>query len=272
MPLTNQVTGGSLQALVVFKGAGAFYQITGDQATSNLALSVVNGSVGTSAPNTLCPMPLGIGFIAPDGFRILGLSGTLSDPIGPDGKGIYVPFANALYPSRMCAAFSQNTFRVTVQNAAANGQPFQEYWYDFDPKSWNGPHTFPHALLEGCDALSCFIGAAIGINSALWQSVPDPINSTVYVENGNPITWIYETSLLPDNQDMAMNQVTEATIAMALAATDPVRVIAYDEFGNALDTVYISSFTPKPTLWGQFKWGRANWSGAGGRQARIGAP
>ena len=149
LPLTSQVTGGVVQSLIAFKGAQSMYQITGDAALSTLALNLINGSVGTLAPNTICNTPLGLAYVAIDGLRVLGFQGTVTDPIGAFGKGVAVPFIAAQYPSRMCAAFNQNTYRVSVQNGAAVNSPWQEYALQFEEKHLARPAHFPRRLDPG---------------------------------------------------------------------------------------------------------------------------
>jgi hypothetical protein len=270
LPLTSQVTGGILQALIVFKGGGPLTQITGDAATNNLADNVITGSVGTLAPNTICATPSGLAFMATDGLRILSLAATLGDPIGVNGRGVSLPFINTINPSRMCAAFGQNVYRITTKNIGAAAQPEQEYWYDFNEKAWNGPHSFPYALIEAYTdpgGLYDFIGAGYGIAGMLWGSTAVPLNSSTYVENGQPLNWTYSTTLLPDNNEGVMNQIIQTTLAMALSSADIVRVVAYNEQGGALDTAYVQGLNVPSTKWGQFLWGRANYSappGSGG--------
>jgi hypothetical protein len=261
LPFVNTVTGGALQALIVFKGAGSMYQITGDAALSNLSQNYIDGSVGTNAPNTITNTPEGLYYIAPDGMRMLALSGQPSQPLGAQGSGVNVPFLNAVSPSRMCADFSQNTFRVTVQNGQAPGQPFQEYFYDFRLRVWTGPHTFPSALIAAFGDANSFITAPAGIKASLWQSDVTPSDSSSYLENGAMMNWAYTTTLMPDNDQMFENAVTETALALAIAPSDTLRIVAYNELGIARGTVYVTGVTPPVTLWGQFCWGANNWYG-----------
>jgi hypothetical protein len=296
LPLTNNVTGGTLQSLIAFKGAEPFYQITGDSAASTLSVSVVEGSVGTLAPNTICPTPLGLAFIAVDGLRILALTGVLSDPIGANGKGVSVPFIYASYPTRMCAAYGQNTLRVSVQNSQVNGQPWQEFFFDFNQKSWSGPHSFPASLISSFTEASQvgFVYAPQSVVASLWFHSIIPLISSIYEENGNPLSWTWQTSLLPDNEQMHMNRVVKTTIAMLLPPSQVVMVDAYDEAGvllNSAEIVYINIYeeaiwdevnwdgsdvfgpipVPGSSEWGAVTWGSFTWGSASGyfKQRRV---
>jgi hypothetical protein len=234
LPLTSQVAGGTLQALIAFKGAGPYTQITGDAATSNLAKNEVAGSVGTLGPNTICTTPDGIAYISPDGLRVITLAGTTTPVIGDGGEGVALPFISVDHPSRMCAAFNEQTFRVSVQNLAANGDPTQEYWFDIKDKTWSGPHTFPADLIEAYHGTTAFpfIHFANGINGKLWSSSTKPLPTASYTENGVALSFVFQSALLPDNEEMAMNAVVETTLAYEAPSTQMMTVLAADESGQ----------------------------------------
>jgi hypothetical protein len=260
LPLTSQVAGGTLQALIAFKGAGPYTQITGDAATSNLAKNEVAGSVGTLGPNTICTTPDGIAYISPDGLRVITLAGTTTPVIGDGGEGVALPFISVDHPSRMCAAFNEQTFRVSVQNLAANGDPTQEYWFDIKDKTWSGPHTFPADLIEAYHGTTAFpfIHFANGINGKLWSSSTKLLPTASYTENGVALSFVFQSALLPDNEEMAMNAVVETTLAYEAPSTQMMTVLAEDELGNVLDTVYLNG-SSTGTLWDSFNWGAGTW-------------
>jgi len=262
VPLTSQLTGGIQQSLTVFKGAAALTQITGDAATSNLAQNTIQGSVGTLAPNSTASTPYGTAFIAADGLRVLGLTGTLSEPIGSQGSGVCVPFLNALYPSRMCADYAEDIYRVTVQNAAAPGEPTYEYWFNFQNQEWTGPHTCAMRMIAAYSNGAAFLGAPYQSNGVLWQSGVLPVASSVYVENGEQLTWTYQTSLLPDNREGSYNKVVQSSIALAILASDVLLVSAVDDSGATLAAVNVSGFSGAASYWGTGTWGSGVWGAA----------
>jgi hypothetical protein len=262
VPLTSQLTGGIQQSLTVFKGAAALTQITGDAATSNLAQNTVAGSVGTLAPNSTAQTPYGTAFMAVDGLRVLGLTGTLSEPIGTNGAGICVPFLNALYPSRMSADYAEDVYRVTVQNAAAPGEPTYEYWFNFQNQQWTGPHTCAMRMISAYSNGADFLGAPYQSNGVLWQSGVIPIASSVYVENGQQLTWTYQTSLLPDNREGSYNKVVQSSIALAILSSDTLLVSAVDDSGATLAAVNVSGFSGAESYWGAATWGSGVWGSA----------
>lgn len=272
LPLANQVTGGVIQSVIAFKGASVYWQITGDPATTNLAANAVAGSVGTTAPNSVTATPSGLAYIAPDGLRIVGLNGESSEPIGADGQGVSIPFIYAVAPTRIASAYNQNVLRVSVQNGSVNGQPYQEWWYHFTRRVWTGPHSFPAALIApyNNNAISTFIMAPQGVAASLWQSDAVPGLNSTYVENGANLSFAYQTSLLPDNQSAAMNQVVESAQAFALPGALSVTVLVADEAGAQLGLVILSGGNPEGTTWGAFVWGSFPWGSSVGpfRQVR----
>ncbi len=272
MPLANQVVGGVVQSLIVFKGAEFMAQITGDQATSNLAVNDLNIISGTLAPNTLVPTPYGLLYVAPDGVRVVGFNAQVSEPIGANGQGVNLPFINALSPSRMCADFNENTLRVSLQNGTISGSPYQEYHFSFSLKVWTGPHTSAAYMMTSIHVgENTFIAALVGTQGKLFSSSVVPHLDSSYTENGTALSWTYGTVLLPDNEQMAMNKIVQTSVAMQLPATQTVSVQAVNEIGTILDTVYISTTNTATTIWGGFLWGAAVWGAATGyfQQYRV---
>lgn len=288
LPLNSTTQGGIIQSLIAFKGSAAVYQITGDQATTNLVVNIIQGSVGTLAPNTLVATPLGLSYIAPDGLRIIDLTARCSDPIGAHGDGVSVPFIYALNPSRMCAAFHHNILRIACQNGDSPTQAYQEFWFDFTAKVWTGPHTFcgsAASIVRGYDgpagtsyAGHDFVSFATGVDGKLWSSAAIPLLNSVYTENGAALNSVWQTILLPDNEQMAENAIVESALGLVLPATVQVTVTVADEAGAVLDggTVTLTGPGTGPTLWGAFSWGSAPWGALGGYfqqyQLNWGAP
>ena len=296
-PFVNTVTGGAVQALIVFKGAEAFFQITGDAATNDLAQNLVNGSVGTLAPNSICATTRGLAFIAPDGLRVLQPTGTLTDPVGRAGQGVHDPLIDAINPSRMCAGFNNNVVRISCQPAAGSELPV-EFFYDFDRNVWTGPHTFPSALIQPyvgaaggtgfisapsnllvgsttfvglldannqplLDANGQPLGEAVssGAPTGLWLSYTEPNVGSTYTENGLALSCVFQPTLLPDNQSMSMNAMVETNLAVAIPAGSMITVLVTDEAGLELDQEVLSGTAAAATIWDAFAWGSAPWGG-----------
>ena len=266
LPLSNQL-GGMVQSLIVFKGASNMFQVTGDAAstTAPLTLNALNVATGTLAPNSITPTPKGLAFVAPDGLRLIDFNGMVSDPIGDAGSGITTPFIYAVAPSRIAAACNAKVFRVSVQNGFAAGSPVEEYWYDIPRACWSGPHTFPAALIQpynGTFIMQAAHGAArVGIEHKLYQSDAAQSSTSTYVENGNQMSFLWKTAMLPDQQQMAENAMIETTLNIAYAAGSVFSIAAGDENGALFDTVILTA-PAATTVWGGFTWGAALWQGA----------
>jgi len=260
LPLNSQLTGGVIQSLIVFKAAAQMWQITGDAALASNPLNVnaMNVATGTNAPLSICATSKGLAFIAPDGLRVIAFNGSISDPIGDAGGGITLPFIFAIAPSRITAAASAKTYRVSVQNGAATATPNQEFWYDIPRGCWSGPHSFPASQIEVYN--NTFIEAPIGVTAKLFRSDSVQGSTSTYVENGNQMSFTWATSMLPDTQQMSENAMVESTINMALAAGSILNVFAANQDGAVFDSIIIAATGPA-TLWGQFNWGQALWQG-----------
>ena len=260
LPL-NSLLGGIVQAIIAFQGITAMQQITGAFATSNLSVNVLPVPTGTLAPLSIVPTTEGLAFVSPEGLRIINFAANVGPPIGDAGSGVAFPFIYALYPSRICAAATADTLRITAQSSDLIDNPFYEYWYDFTRRVWSGPHTFPAAMIQPW--ANTFIMAAIASPARLWQSDAIPNGSLTFIENGQQMGFFYATSQLPDTGAMAENAVIESTIMLALPAAAQVSVGCTADDGTILDSVIIFGISAPSTIWGQFIWGQARWGTLG---------
>lgn len=264
LPFT-QLIGGILQAVIAFQGDAQMQQITGDQATSNLAVNALGIGVGTNSPLTIDNSPIGLMFAAPDGLRLIDFNGNVSPPIGTNGDGIVNPFLNAVTPTRTCAAYNQDVYRVTVQNAAISGSPYQEYWYHISKKIWSGPHTSTASIIsarQGAAADNDFVMSPIGTTGLLAESDVIPNSSATYTEGNNALTWTYQPTLLPDSGAMSENAMVETTIMLSLPPTQQINILATNENGVSLNNVNIRGMNSPSGLWGSATWGAFTWSSA----------
>ena len=255
VPLSSQYTGGVQQSMTVFKGAGTLYQVTGDAAAGNfsvngasynitggtatdggLTINAVAGSVGTLSPRSIVGTPNGTMFLAVDGLRLLSLVGSLSEPLNTYGRGVATPFLNALYQSRVVAAYAENIYRVTTQDASQQGNPLSEYWFDINEQVWTGPHTIPNRAAQPYSSGASFLIAPFNVNGQIWRSDAIPNFNSSYVENGSQIQCQYRTVLLPDNQQSRWNKAIQGTLTMSLNVADSVSVEVDDDRGNILGT------------------------------------
>lgn len=259
LPLDTQI-GGIIQSLIVFKGVSNAFQVTGDFVpTIGWSVNSLNIATGTLSPSAICSTPLGLAFISPEGLRIIDFNAHVSPPIGDAGNGVTAAFIYALEPSRTCAAANANVIRISVKNGNAAGSPVQEYWYHINRQCWSGPHTFPASCIQPYK--NTFIEAAAGVDHILFQSDAAQTSTSTFVENGVQTSFQWQTSMLPDTQQMCENNVLESTINMALSAGVTITVSALDQNNTVLNSVAITP-TGSSTIWGNFIWGQANWLGA----------
>lgn len=260
LPLDNQL-GGVIQALLVFKGTTAIYQITGDAATMNLSSNTLNAATGTLSPRTIMATPNGVAFLAPDGLRIIDFDAHVSEPVGLAGAGVNVPFLNIPYPSRACAACTAEVMRFSVQNSSIANQPWQEYWYDVDREVWSGPHTFPATMLAPYN--NAFIIAPQSVTGELYSSNSIPTATDGVVENGVALSWVYQTVMLRDNEQMAMSEICEMQVkTTAIYGTPSISVIAQDENGTILNAFTYTYANLSGAIWDVSQWDSAVWGGS----------
>lgn len=284
IPFSNTTQqGGVVQGLILFQADAAMWQITGDAATSNLSLNFV-APMGTFAPLSIVTVPPALRFIAPDGMRQLSADGTVSPPLGANGDGVAMPFVNVIYPSRMCAAYNEDVYRVTSTGYISVGgsvlpvEAAAEYFYHEKLGVWSGPHTDPARLIcsrndeTGQHGFFMFrltdptfvlgsgrnwllvTGMAVMLGergtvpgpTSLWFSDTRPMIGSQYRELGLPLNWVLETSLLPDTGGMVQSVMTETAIALALSPTGSCAVSAIDDRGVTLDTVAVRGFPSPP--------------------------
>jgi hypothetical protein len=269
LPLSSPITGGIIQAIVVFQGVSAMQIITGDPTTNNLALNTMKVGTGTLSPLSIVSHNDGMAFASPEGMRVVNFSAVVSNPIGDGGTGITTPFIFVISPSRTCGAANAGVIRYSLQDGSDLNQPREEYWFDLTRKVFHGAHTFPADQIQPWQAT--FVIAPVGVPAKLFQSDPQPNINSVFTENGATMTFVFTTTLLPDNDSGAMNAIIESNIAANYPPQTVAVVTAIDDSGAVLDTVQMSGIGVPNTIWGNFTWGQAPWLGGAGtlRQRAI---
>lgn len=268
LPLANQL-GGIIQSLMVFKNGNVF-QVTGDAALNNLAVNALNVATGTATALGITTTPKGLAFLSPDGVRIIDFNARVSDPIGMYGAGVNRPFVFAVQPTRVVLTCNANLLRITTQNSLKQGSPFEEYWYDMTKQNWSGPHTFPPSNADIFDGT--FIIVAQGVNAQLFRSDVTIQPTSTFIENGQQMSIVFKTSILPDTQEMNEIALNEHTINMVLDAQGSTyNVQALGVNGGLLGSVNLLPPAFQP-LWGAFNWGAANWGSSNTGLASIQIP
>jgi GTA TIM-barrel-like domain len=256
MPLINQTQGGIIQALTVFTSAYSIYQITGDVALSNLALNQLQVETGTYSQNSVCSTPQGVCFVSPEGVRFVAQNGTITDPIGVGGTGLNRIFGYAATPTRIAIAYGGDAIRFNILNNYVTGTILYEFFYHLTRKIWSGPHTFPASLISSFG--NSFIISPVGVPGALHRSNVVPTSTDSYVENNARMEWQFVTPLVPPAKDMAMHEVIEQTISMAVNPADDYNFSFVDDQNNIIQATTIAH-TTEPSIWGQALWGEVLW-------------
>lgn len=251
-PLVTSVQG-IIQSLAVFK-PNVIALITGDDSEGNLTLNIISSSVGCSAGRTIAATSKGLKFMATDGIRLLGQDGTLGDP-NPDLK---IPFIYALTPSRASAAYNNNIYRITVQNGHENGNPLEEYWFDERQNAFTGPHSFTQDMAVAYN--SEFVVFNSNFAPGLYTSEVVQDGTSIYVENGNDMTFLMRTSPMTDGGTLYENSCVLTVVDMELPTNgDSYTFVASDVNRGVLSQAKVTAPT-SGAIWNAFIWGLGVWT------------
>jgi hypothetical protein len=263
LALTSPLTGGVTQAFYIIQGTANILQVTGDATSNNLAVQNLNLNVGSSASNGFATCADGLLMMAPDGIRLVDLTGRINPVLGSQGNGVAVPFQNALYPTRAAGAFNMGVYRIAIEVATSTGTAFNEYWFDMDKKVTTGPHSFTSALIEPLNYLNTnsFLVVPNGGGASLWRSDILPSSGSIYEENGTALTFSYLTSLMPVLPEMKMGNIAETLLTASLTPAMATVATAYDQTGAAVATAS-PSVSGTFSLWGSGIWGTMVWGSA----------
>ena len=257
-----------LQGIVTFK-ASKIYLLTGDVTTSNLGANEISDSVGTAAPRSAVLTPEGLKFMANDGIRTISFWGSLGEP----DENLATPFIYALSPSRACAVYNSDTYRICVQNGQLNTSPYQDWWYNCKYKAWTGPHSFRYdcAVAVSNDFILC----SNAIPGKTWYSYSVQGHQGVgvtFTENGVSLSFGYQTPPMDDLGNIYANACTRSTIEVAVPAEGQTyNFTAQNESGTVLATAALTQPVAE-AVWGAFLWGAANWGASQSGLAPVTIP
>lgn len=240
LPMTTAISG-IIQALIAFK-ENNIWQITGDAATSNLALNTLNIASGSIAPNSIATTPQGLVYMDHDGIRIIQPTGAVQGPL----NDIRLPFINATYPSRVAAASNGTIYRITVPNALTGTT--QNYWFDFSRNGWTGPHSFVDGLVKSFG--EGFVMARNDYPGKLFYSDIQQLNSSTFIELGTQMNWKLLTTPMADSGNAMKVWSIIATQNVSMAPKPNLfQYQAIDEQGNTLAECYLPSLISPPAEW-----------------------
>jgi hypothetical protein len=275
-------TAGVIGALICFKST-QIWQVTGDAAvTGSLALNFLSLNIGTTSPRSVVPSPLGTFFAGPDSAYVVTPNGSVVPLTGQLGATslpyLRQPFGNVQVPSRVCAAYAGNIYRICIPTIIDGVQMTGDYWFDTRRMKWTGPHTFLYDCVSS--AGNYFIlSSALNVNALFSSNIyPNPL--TQYADNGNPFNVNMISASFPKLNDMEMKQVIESTIELeATSVSTAFTFTAYNDEGSKIGTITdIPSFKGKASytgigqtgvtnsaVWGTNLWGDGSrWGGITG--------
>ena len=249
---------GIVAALIVFK-TSQIWQITGDAAISgSLSLNYLSLNVGSVAPRSVQPSPIGTIFVSQDSAYIVSAAGAvlpLSNQLGSFNatSDIRQPFNYCTQPSRIASAYSNGIYRMCIPTIIDGNVATNDYWFDTKRMRWNGPHTFVYDAVSS--AGDHFIVSGAGSGAKLFASYAVPSTNTIYTDNGSSYLVDLKTADFPNMNEMAMQQMIESTIALGSAgASQNFNITAFDDAGNYITSTNIKT-NPSGTLWGSNRWG-----------------
>ncbi len=108
-----------------------------------------------------------------------------------------------------------------------------------------------------------FIITLVGVDAKLFRSDVVQNATSTFEENGADLLFEWQTSLLPDTDQMCENAMIESTIYIQQSSdTGALTVTAQNQDETVLDTVMIQ-LSGTPTIWDAFIWDAAVWDGVG---------
>lgn len=258
LPITT-TSSGIIGALIAWKDF-QIWQITGDAATSNLALNFISLSFGTLSPRSIALSPMGIYFASGSGPMLIDPLGALRAVVNGPGNepDIHVPWENMTTPSRAVGCYTSTIYRVSFETTVQGETFVGDYWFDEHKRRWTGPHTFPY---NGASAYQNYFVLASNANPAkLIKSEMSKSGSTVFTDLGVSFDTVYQPSTFPKTGEIEMHMIVESTIELASAgSTTSYQITALDDLGNTLNTCQISVL-PAGALWGSGVWGGFMWA------------
>lgn len=249
--LPNQTTSsGIIQSLTVFKQT-QIWQITGDTTQANLSLNYLSLNIGTLMPRSIVQVPFGLYFISSGGPYMINLLGAVLPLVNGQSDtepDIQVPFQNAVTPTRWCAAYNSQIYRVCGPTVINGVQSVNDYWFDEHKRRWNGPHSFAYDCASASGTL--FVLSSYLQPGKLIQSSPVPSSGFPNTDLGKSITFTLQSSTFPKVGDMLTKMVCESQGEFAsINGSQVFNLIASDERGRSIGNATINTGVAVP-IWG----------------------
>ncbi len=147
----------------------------------------------------------------------------------------------------------------TTTNPISGINGFVEYWYDLEINQWGGPHTWASDCITPLG--SSFAVVSNRAQGALYRSDVGLSATTTHTENGQLLQYIFQSSLLAQDDGMAMKAIVESQVNIDFAGATTNAIAQWLTAVNGIvGSATISAING--TYWNQFNWNQANWSAA----------
>jgi hypothetical protein len=242
---------GIVQTLYVFKATTQVWQVSGDPAVANLALSYVSLNVGTNSPRSVVQSPLGVYFVSNGGPYFISPIGALlpvTSDLTNNNPDVLVPFQNAIFPTRWAAGYNTSTYRICGQTTVNNVSGTNDYWFDEHRRRWNGPHTFQYDCASAVGGL--FVLSSYTNPGKLFTSTPIATVASPTADSTGPIVPRLLTATFPKVDWIAQKQVVESQIELSSGYQGIIySITAQDEQGRVINQVNVNA-NSTIALWG----------------------
>ena len=239
LPLSNQL-GGIIQSLIIFKSLNGIVQITGDAATTNLAINALQGGSGTLAPRSIVSLPTGIAYLDHDGISTIDFDANdlRSDRRRGHRRHCALPLAG-------CAVARERR----LQRLGAEDQRAElDVWPASRGRSsgtiscarcGRAPTRFPSTCIDVYGP--AFVLAPQSVTGEPLDEPDDPDRIVGLHRERRPAELGFQTAMWADNGQMAQGEVTEMQVKTS--AVQPVTTINVVARREPKPSRFVSLFT-----------------------------
>ena len=134
----------------------------------------------------------------------------------------------------------------------------EEYWYDFSRNGWTGPHTFTQ------DMCVSYKGTFIAFNNSLapslWTSDAVQSGTSTFVENGNAMSFLEQTSPMPDDGGLYEMSAVLSVIDMELPQVAQSYTLVASDVNHGVLSMATIATNASGAIWDGFNWGTGVWT------------
>lgn len=252
-------TSGVVASLQIFKEF-QIWQVTGDSASSTLAVNYLSLNIGTAHPYTIVQTPQGLVFLSTDGVYVVTQSGQvvpLTKDFGSPTQDLQYPFINVVKvdrevsPARAC--FSGSVYRICLNILVGISTLARDYWFDTVSRRWSGSHTYAY---DQCQPYKSYFvisdtrySPSGGDKGIMYKSPIYPDPNTVYTDTNRfgTVSFLcsFQTTQFTKSGALEVKQLVRSNVEFGCgkAVVNSYQIQAYSESGQILDTISVSTPT-----------------------------